>query len=144
MIKETGRVISIKEIDGQAYAEVECISKSACSSCHSQDSCGVGAVSKSMSSKVHSIKVECDKKTQVNQEVELQIYNGDLLKSAVLAYLVPVFFFISGALIAQSLLNLPELIVIVTAITTGAIGFLVSKMLAKKWLGNSKIEIAKH
>ncbi|HIP76104.1 MAG TPA: transcriptional regulator [Psychromonas hadalis] len=142
MIKEIGKVIAIKQIDGQTYAEVECISKSACSSCHSQDSCGVGAMSKAVSSKIHSVTVACESNISVDQQVELQIYNGDLLKSAILAYLVPLLFFLAGALISQSFLNLSEIVVISSALIMGGVGVLVSKKLAKKWLYNSKIELS--
>jgi sigma-E factor negative regulatory protein RseC len=142
MIKEVGKVISVKQIDGNAYAEVECVSKSACSSCHSQDSCGVGGLSKSVSSKIHTVTVLCDNNILAGSQVELQIYNGDLLKSAILAYLVPLLFFLSGAVVAQAVLNLPEIVVISGAVILGGLGFLVSKVLAKKWLHNSKIEIS--
>jgi sigma-E factor negative regulatory protein RseC len=141
MIKEVGKVISVRQIGGNTYAEVECVSKSACSSCHSQDSCGVGSISTSVSSKTHTVTVPCDNSISAGSHVELQIYNGDLLKSAILAYLVPLLFFLSGAVVAQSVLNLSEIIVISSAVIFGGIGFLVSKMLAKKWLHNSKIEI---
>ena len=82
MITETGKVIAIEKIQGEMVARIECISKSACSSCNNQSNCGVGAVSQAFSDKSHHFELPYKEGMKVDHFVELQISNGDLIKSA--------------------------------------------------------------
>jgi len=132
MIKETGKVIAINNVDAQKTVVVECISKSACSGCHSQSSCGVGTVAKSFSDKTHQFEIPYKKGMEVDTFIELQINNRDLISGAILAYLLPLIFFITGALIAKQIYHLNEGMVIISSILTAVVGFLSAKLITHK------------
>jgi len=133
MIKETGKIISIKELQGEKIAVIECISKSACSGCHNQNSCGVGTVSKSHSDKTHHFEVPFKEWMHVDEAIELQITNRDLISSAVIAYLVPLVFFIGGAIITKEFTVLSEGQMILVAVASAAVGFLFARILSNKY-----------
>ena len=133
MIRETGKIIAIEKHENESIAVVECISRSACSSCRNESSCGVGTVAKAFSNKAHQIKVPYTNGMAVDKFVELQISNGDLIISAMLAYLVPLVFFISGALITKQFYFINEGLLILIAIGSAGIGFLFSRLLSNKF-----------
>lgn len=132
MISETGKIIAIKQVQGEMVAQVECISKSACAGCGSNDSCGVGAVSEGFSDKMHRFDVPYEEGMQVDGLIELQISNGDLIKSASLIYLLPLIFFISSALIIKSFFVINEAALIATSVCFAALGFVITRLIAKK------------
>lgn len=132
MIKETGKIIAVEMHDNERIAVVECISRSACSSCHNESSCGVGTVAKAFSDKAHRLEVPYTDGMAVDKFVELQINSGDLIKSAMLAYLVPLLFLISGALITKQFHFINEGMLILIALSCAAIGFLFSRLLGNK------------
>jgi len=132
MITETGKITEIKKVHGEMFAQVECISKSACSGCSSNSSCGVGSVSKSFSDKTHRFEVPYKEGMKVDGFVDLQISNGDLIKSASLVYLLPLLFFISSALILKSYFLLNETAVIGLSVVFATLGFIVTRFIANK------------
>ncbi|MGB5445431.1 MAG: SoxR reducing system RseC family protein [Psychromonas sp.] len=132
MIRETGKIIAVEEINGKRIAHIECISKSACSSCHNNSSCGVGVVSKSFSDKTQHITVPYEDGMVVDKFVELQIKNDDLIKSAMLVYLVPLLFFICSALVAKQFQIENEALIILIAIIFAAVGFALTRILSKR------------
>jgi|GEM_PF-2795816 len=132
MITETGKIITIEKHGTERMAVVECISRSSCSSCHNQSSCGVASVAKAFSDKSHLFKVPYKEGMEVDKFVELQINNSDLIKSATLAYLVPLIFFIGGALIAKQFSFINEVILILIAVGCAAIGFAFTHILSNK------------
>jgi sigma-E factor negative regulatory protein RseC len=132
MIKETGKIISIKEQHGEKIAVVECISKSACSGCHNQESCGVGSIAKTHGEKTHQFEVAYKAGMKVDESIELQINNRDLVHSAIVAYLVPLVFFIGGAVFAKQLEFLSEGLMIVIAVGFAAVGFLFTRLVSHK------------
>jgi len=133
MIKESGKIISIKELQGEKVAVVECISKSACSGCHNQNSCGVGTVSKSHAEKTHHFEVPFKEWMHVNEAIELQITNRDLISSAIIAYLVPLVFFIGGAVLTKEFTSLSEGQMIIVAVISAIVGFLFARVLSHKY-----------
>ncbi|WP_019616422.1 SoxR reducing system RseC family protein [Psychromonas ossibalaenae] len=134
MIRETGRIIAIEEQGEKSTAHIECISKSACSSCQNKSDCGVGVVSKAFSDKTHQFEVPFQQGMKKDSYVELQINNNDLVTSAVVVYLVPLFFFLVGALIAKQLSDYNEGVIISISILSAAVGFAVSRLLSNKIL----------
>lgn len=132
MISETGKVIAIDQVDGNLVARVECISKSACSSCHNNTSCGVGVVSKAFSDKTQHFQVPFETGMKVDHFVELQISNGDLVKSAALIYLLPLFFFIGSALLLKVLFSIEEGALIVISTLMAALGFFITRSIVNK------------
>lgn len=131
MAKETGKIIEIKNVDGKKIVSVECISRSACSSCQSQSNCGVGVVAKGFSSKQHYIEVEYQDGMNIDQSVELQIKDKDLVKGAVLAYLVPILFFIGSAIITLYL-GLPEIATILISFSSVAVAYFFINAITKR------------
>lgn len=132
MITETGKIIAIEEVDGEKVARIECISKSACSSCHNNTSCGVGVVSKAFTDKSHAFELPYKKGMEVDSFIELNISNGDLIKSATLIYLLPLFFFIGSALLIQNLLSLNEGALILFSAVFAALGLVITRVIANK------------
>jgi sigma-E factor negative regulatory protein RseC len=132
MISETGKIIAIEEVEGDMVAVVECISKSACSSCHNNNDCGVGVVSKAFSDKTQHFKLPYKKGMAVEQFIELQISNGNLVKSAALIYLLPLFFFIGSALLLKTLFSFNEGMLIAISAVFATFGFFITRVIANK------------
>lgn len=132
MIRETAKVIAIEKQDEKKLAVVECISRSACSSCHNSNNCGVGVVAKSFSDKSHKFKVPYKEGMEIDAFIELQISNGDLIKSASVAYFLPLVFFIGGALIMRQFSFIGEELLILIAISCAAIGFMFTRLISNK------------
>lgn len=130
MAKQTGKIIEIITVGDKQTAQIECISRSACSSCQSQSNCGIGVVSKGFSAKQHYIEVEYQEGMNIDQSVELQIKDKDLVKGAILAYLLPILFFI-GSAILTFLLGLSEIAVILTSFVSMAIAYFVINKITK-------------
>ncbi len=139
MIKETGKIIAIEELHGKRVAVVECISKSACSGCNNQSSCGVGTVAKTFANKTHQFEVPYTEGMAVDEFIELQINNSDLIKSASLAYLVPLIFFIGGALLAKQFDSVSEIALIVIAVLCAVIGFGFTRLISHKLFSKKQI-----
>ena len=132
MITETGKIIAIEQLQDKIVVRIECISKSACSSCNNNTNCGVGVVSKAFSDKSHYFEVPYKEGMKVDHFVELQISNGDLIKSASLIYLLPLLFFIGSALIIKNLFNVNEIVLISVSVVFTGLGFVVTRYIANK------------
>jgi len=132
MITETGKIIAIEQIEDEKVARIECISKSACSSCNNNSNCGVGVVSKAFSDKSHYFELPFKEGMKVDHYVELQISNGDLIKSASLIYLLPLVFFIGSALISKNIFHVNELTLIAISSAFTGLSFLIIRYVAKK------------
>jgi len=128
MIRETGTITAVDKSHGKRIAYIECISKSACSSCN----CGMGSISKTFSEKKQLFTVPYEAGMEVDNLVELQINNDALIKSAMLIYLVPLFFFICSALITKQFQIGSEAFTILIAIIFAALGFALTRVLSKK------------
>jgi sigma-E factor negative regulatory protein RseC len=132
MIRETGKIIAIEKQHDKKVAVVECVSKTACSGCHNQNSCGVGTVAKTMSDKTHQFEVPYQEGMEVDEVIEFQINNSDLIKSSILAYLVPLLFFIGGALLAKQFDFISEGLLILIAVISAGVGFMVTRLVSRK------------
>ena len=132
MVAEKGKIIAIEKSEGRTLAHIEYISKSACSSCENNDSCGVGVVSKSFSDKALQFTIPYAEEMEVDKFVEMNISNNDLIKSAMLIYLVPLLFFITSALIAKQFYITNEAFIILIAISWAAVGFVITHFVSKK------------
>ncbi|KPU82308.1 hypothetical protein JI57_04185 [Psychromonas sp. PRT-SC03] len=132
MIQETGKIIAFKEIDCQKVAIVECISRSACGSCHQNNVCGVGVVAKTFSTKKNHFPVIYKEGMQVDSMVDLQISNADLFKTASFVYLLPLLFFIGSALFAQYLFVLDEGLIILVSLSFMGLGFVFMHIISKR------------
>ncbi|WP_372882784.1 SoxR reducing system RseC family protein [Psychromonas sp.] len=124
--------MAVEKVNGKSIAHIECVSKSACSSCQNNSNCGVGVVSKTFSDKTQHFTVPYEEGMEVDKFVELHINNNDLIKSAVLVYLVPLIFFISSALIAKQLQIDNEALIILIAMACAAVGLAITRIISKK------------
>ncbi len=130
MLKEPGKVVAV---EGDSLL-VECISKSACSSCEARHSCGSGTISKAFPAKSRLLKVPNIGNHQPGQAVVVEIPEANLMKAALVMYVLPLAFLLLGALIAE-LLIVPliegsELITIVCSLGGMLLGLLVAKKLS--------------
>lgn len=132
MLTETGKIIAIQHVQGEMVAHVECISKSACSSCHNKNSCGVGVVSQAFSDKSQYFELPYKEGMKVDSFIELQISDGDLIKSAALIYLLPLLFFISSALFIKSFFDVNEGLLITICLIISVFGFALTRYIANK------------
>ena len=136
MLSETGRIIDIKEINGEKTAIVECISKSACKSCSNNDECGVGIVAKGSRNKSHQLSMPFKEGMAVNESIELLIENRDIIKSSIIVYVIPLLFFVAGTISSYLVLK-NELLVISTSFVSLLLGVLVAKAVSSKFYPNN-------
>ena len=140
MIKETGKIIAIEKQHGKNIAVIECVSKSACSGCHNQSSCNMGSMTKSHADKTHQFEVPYKEGMKVDEVLELRINNRNLVYSAIIAYFIPLVFFIGGAVFAEhlGLLNIEVILIAFgcTAISFVLTRFMSNKLFPKKQLNN--------
>ncbi len=137
MIKEYGLVVEIKS--DQAF--VQTVSKTSCSSCQVNSSCGTGLISKAFGEKSFITPMLNSVNSQVGDEVEVGIPENLVVKFSLLVYLLPLSCMILVTLIAQFLLpNFQETFLILTAFISLILGFFVVKLLEQKTSKNSKLE----
>jgi sigma-E factor negative regulatory protein RseC len=99
MIETSARVIS----SSKGTVLVEAASRTGCSSCHSQGTCGISGLGKYFSAGRAAISVQCDANVGAGDELSLGMSEGDFLKAGLLAYLLPTVLMITGAGLASSL-----------------------------------------
>lgn len=123
MLKESGRIIDIKIIDGEKNVVVECISKSACKSCGNNDHCGVGIVTKTGGDKSYNLLLPYNKGMVVNEVIELFVENKDIVKSSLIVYIIPLIAFVFGTLLSYYFFNSEPLIILISvfSLMTGVI-----------------------
>ncbi|MGB0893657.1 MAG: SoxR reducing system RseC family protein [Parashewanella sp.] len=135
MIKETARVIGVEK---QGWISVEVEVKSACHSCHQQESCGSSAVSKAFKPKSQQFSMQTELALNTGDKVVIGLPESVILKAAALVYLLPLFGFFLFALLGSSLFSsttLPsqstDLIAIFFGAAGGILAWYMGKSLAK-------------
>jgi len=131
MLKESGRIIDIKMLNGEKVAVVECISKSACKSCSSNDNCGVGVVAKGLRDKSHHLSMPFKEGMEINETIELLIENKDVVKSSLIVYLIPLLLFVFGTAIGYLFFNSEPIIILISLFSLIA-GVLIAKQVSSK------------
>lgn len=131
MIKETGQIIEIKTIAGEKIVVVECVSKSACKSCSSNDNCGVGVVAKGASNKTHQLEIPYKEGMEVNRSIELLIENKDIIQSSLIIYTIPLIVFVLTSLISYQFTQ-NEPFIIILSLASLLIGCLIAKYVSAK------------
>ncbi len=132
MVKETGRIVSVEQKGSIKVANVECLSRSACSSCQSNSQCGVGVVAKGLKDKTNTISVPYREGMQVDQYIDIEITGQTLVRSAFLLYLLPLFVFIGTASLLSFIDNIAEPWVIVGSILSTVFTFLMLRLCLTK------------
>ena len=129
MLKETGRIIDIQNVDGEKTAIIECVSKSACKSCSSNDTCGVGMVAKGLSDKSHHISMPYKEGMEINKEIELLVNNKDIVQSSLIVYIIPLILFVLTCVISNLITN-NEPLIILFSLSSLIIGCLIAKLVS--------------
>jgi len=131
MLHETGKIIDITVINGEKKVIVECISKSACKSCSSNDNCGVGVVAKGLSDKSHQLFMPFKDGMEIDHPIELLIENNDIVKSSLIVYIIPLFFFIVTCTLSNLFFS-NELPVILASGVSLVVGSCIAKTVSSK------------
>ena len=125
---------------------VGCQQKSSCNHCSSKDSCGTGIVSKVLPGKVHHWAFHTDKKLTVGQMVEIGLPEKNLLQSAAIVYLVPLFFLLFGALFSEwlisPLIGIGEITTIVISALSAWGGYFIAKRLSHRIEQNTEQQVS--
>lgn len=131
MLQEIGKIIDIKIINGEKTAVVECISKSACKSCSSNDNCGVGVVAKGLSDKAHRLSMPFKEGMVINESIELLIENKDIVKSSIIVYVIPLILFVLGCTISYLFTSNEPLVISISLLSLVA-GVFIAKAVSSK------------
>lgn len=131
MLKESGRIIDIKTLNGEKIAVVECISKSACKSCGSNDNCGVGVVAKGLSDKSHQLSMPYKEGMFIDETIDLFIENKDIVKSSLIVYIIPLLLFVCSTATSYLFFN-NEAIIILVSMFSLAVGVFIAKKVSSK------------
>ncbi len=119
---------------------LSCEQQTSCSSCSSNKSCGTGVVTKAIGNKALEWYLETQQSLSPGQVVEIGLPEHQLLRSAALIYLLPIFFLLLGAAVGhfglQPMLGSGELGVISLAVLFAWFGTLSTK----RWIGKLERE----
>lgn len=96
MIEETGKVVAL---EGR-MAWVETLRTSACDSCSAKSGCGHSALAKLGQNHVH-MQAHSDLILSVGDQVVIGVPEDVMVKSSLLAYLMPLLGMMAGALLVQ-------------------------------------------
>ena len=86
----------------QRHGMVQPATQSGCGGCSSRSVCGVSGLGKYFSGNRKAIQVQCDANVHAGDELQLSMSEGDMLKSGLLAYLLPSVLALVGASIGAS------------------------------------------
>ncbi len=131
MLNETGLVT---EVVGD-YAIVQTQNQLACSSCKVIDTCGNGIVEKYLSGKVFTTEVSNSLHAKIGDKVVLQILKSSVTRASFIVYVIPLFTFITFALIA-SLSSQTENVTILVSLIGLFGGLFVTKFYNRKLLND--------
>ena len=98
MIEETGRVVA----KDPGYAWVETIRQSACDSCSAKTGCGHSTLAKLGRNAIH-MQAQCDIDVSIGDQVIVGVPEEIMLKSSLLAYLMPLVLMLVAVLVADEL-----------------------------------------
>ncbi len=102
MIEEVGQICAIEKDASGQIIWVETQIKSTCGSCEAQSNCGTGAIAKVFARKTERLRFRWDESVTLGQKVSLGIPEENLLKAAMLVYLLPLVVLVVSALIATA------------------------------------------
>ncbi len=123
MIETTARVVSAE--NGTILVEPR--NESGCGGCKSRSACGVSGLGKYFSGNRKAIEVRCDASVQAGDELQLSMSEGDMLKSGLLAYLLPSVLALVGAGVGSSA-GIGDVGAVLGAVVGVAIGLLLGRL----------------
>ncbi len=130
MIEAFATVIATKP----GFVRVEYKRSSACGHCQQASTCHVSAIAKEEEkNNTQVIDIACSLALDVGQQVRVGIPENELLKGALLVYILPLFFIIMGAAIGQFMaVANAEWPSIAGAFLGGCLGFLLMRLKSAK------------
>ncbi|MFM2480231.1 SoxR reducing system RseC family protein [Celerinatantimonas sp. YJH-8] len=128
MVTEVAQVIDVKG----DFAIVECISRSACGSCHAADNCGNSSIAKAFKPHTNRFQVKLKHPVLPGQRIEIGLPAQSVVHSAVLVYLLPLVVMMFGVAVAVSLFGSADSVALSGCVIGGAIGFLGARFWAKR------------
>lgn len=123
MIETTARVVSADN----GTILVEPSNESGCGGCKSRSVCGVSGLGKYFSGNRKAIEVHCADGVRVGDELQLSMSEGDMLKSGLLAYLLPSVLALIGAAVGATL-GLGDVGAVLGAVVGIAVGLLLGRL----------------
>lgn len=133
MIIETAVV---KSITGDQLT-VQCESHSACNHCHTSAECGTGTIAKAFPQRSHQFVVTGTAQVSVGDKIEVGLREKNIITSAMLVYLLPLFTMLTSIVLAQLLTTFlqydNELFVILSAFTGVFLGFKLTKVFSANY-----------
>jgi len=133
MIIETAVV---KSITGDQLT-VQCESHSACNHCHASAECGTGTIAKAFPQRSHQFVVTGTAQVSVGDKIDVGLREKNIITSAMLVYLLPLFTMLTSIALAQLLTTFlqydNELFVILSAFTGVFLGFKLTKVFSANY-----------
>jgi len=133
MIIETAVV---KSITGDQLT-VQCESHSACNHCHASAECGTGTIAKAFPQRSHQFVVTGTAQVSVGDKIDVGLREKNIITSAMLVYLLPLFTMLTSIVLAQLLTTFlqydNELSVILSAFTGVFLGFKLTKVFSANY-----------
>ena len=137
MIEE--RAVVVEAGDGHAWVEIQ--RRSACGSCAASEGCGTAALGKLWSDRRIRVRAIAEEPLRVGDEVCVGLADGVLLRGALLAYSLPLFLLLAGALLGQvAFAGAGEEPVVLSGVLGLGLGFLVVRVLSKRFQDDSRFQ----
>ncbi|OIR07732.1 SoxR reducing system protein RseC [mine drainage metagenome] len=133
MIRTTARVVSTD--NGTILVEPR--NESGCGGCKSRSACGVSGLGKYFSGNRKAIEVHCAEGVRAGDELQLSMSEGDMLKSGLLAYLLPSVLALVGAGVGASL-DIGDIGAVLGAALGVAAGLLLGRL--SGWVPNMSVK----
>lgn len=116
---------------------VQCESHSACNHCHASSECGTGTIAKAFPQRTHQFVVTRTADVSVGDKIEVGLREKNIVTSAMLVYLLPLFSILLSIVLAQLLSTIlqfdGELFVILAAFAGGFIGFKLTRKIGMNY-----------
>ncbi|PCM43671.1 SoxR reducing system RseC family protein [Marinobacter sp. ANT_B65] len=132
MITETGKVVAVT---GE-HAWVQTIRASACQSCTARHGCGQKVLASASGGRANQVRVVNSTNASVGEEVTLGIDESALLGASLLVYALPLLLMVVASVFGHYLSGGSDLAAMSGAVAGLASGFLISRQLQCRNIGN--------
>ena len=113
---------------------------SSCNACQVSDDCGTGIVAKTLTPRQQQFFVASELKLLPGEQVRIGLAEPDLIKAALMVYLLPIVLLLVFALLAATLTPAEGLIML-AGLIGGSLGFGLARYYDKKQANHQKIQI---
>jgi sigma-E factor negative regulatory protein RseC len=132
VITETGKVVAVT---GE-HAWIQTIRTSACQSCAARNGCGQKVLASVTGGRANQVRVVNSVDARVGEEVTLGIDESALLGASLLVYALPLLLMVAASMLGHYLSNGSDFAAMSGAVAGLASGFLVSRKLQSRNVGN--------